>query len=134
MKKFSPFTLIALFLIIVGFGCGENIESVDGDQESFDPICEIEGELVKKVRGKMEWNSTLDDWVLRIDFDDPEKFESGFPHIECNGFPEELQREGLELICDVEIKNYPNAGAIFIIAVPIELKEYKITSFPDKIK
>lgn len=65
--------------------------------------------------------------------DDPVKYQ-GIAYVECSGMPEELKQEGIELICDMEVKKYPNPGVIKISAHPMNLLSYQIQRIPDDTK
>lgn len=131
MKKLMLLPLTSAFFIVVAFTCEKNLETVEKEPPYTDPICESRGELRKKVKGSISWSEAVSDWVLWVNVDNPNEPGSGIRYIECVGFPVELRREGLEILCDMEVKKFPNPGAIKLAAHPMELQSYEIIRIPN---
>src|SRR3546814_6033967 len=126
MKKLNLLGAISLFLVFSGFTCQNNLDTVVPEQDDSIPVCETKGKLLKNLKGNMAWSEAVNNWVLWIDVDNPDRLKSGIRYVECYDFPEELKHDGVEIICDLESKIYPNPGAIKLAAHAMELNTYKI--------
>ncbi len=134
MKKLSSLALISAFFILSAFSCEKNLELAREDTEFDEPICNTESKIRENVKGVVSWSKSVNDWVLWINAENPEKSgkNNGLAYFDCSGMPDELMLEGIEVRCDLEIKIYPNAGAIKIPAQPMEVLSFEILKIPDE--
>src|SRR3546814_14129279 len=94
MKKFTLLTAISLFLVFSGFACKKD----EGPEPA--TVCGMKGDLRRNLRAQVSWSESLNDWVLRIDNENNGDYD-GFPLHDCSGLPEELQKNGIEIIGDL---------------------------------
>ncbi|HEY9562066.1 MAG TPA: hypothetical protein VIR29_14890, partial [Anseongella sp.] len=83
-------------------------------------------DLRRNLRAQVSWSESLNDCVLRIDNENNGDYD-GFPLHDCSGLPEELQKNGIEIIGDIAHRISSESPNPYKLAAGIvELKKYKI--------
>lgn len=126
MKKLNLLGTISLFLIFSGLSCTKD----EGPEPA--TVCGMKGDLRKNLRAQVSWSKPYNDWVLEVDNDNNGELDAG-PLFNCNGLPEELRQNGIEIIGDIAYRVYETPNSYKYRAEPweIELKKYKIINMPD---
>src|SRR3546814_17321578 len=94
MKKLNLLGVISLSLILSGLSCKKD----EGPEPA--TVCGMKGDLRKNLRAQVSWSEPYNDWVLEVDNDNNGELDAG-PLFNCNGLPEELKQNGIEIIGDI---------------------------------